>query len=91
MNQKYKRNYYQRHRNPLTHPLHTRPWVHELLKLESFTAAQAGELAGLWGRDAIDRLRQSPSLDLIVLGKDPNATHYRTTLYKVRLREKRTD
>lgn len=86
-NKEYKRSYRERHpRTRTRQPLHAKSWVRELLSRESFTATEAGDLAGLWGRDAVDRLRQSSTLDLIVLGRAPNAKHYRTALYKVRLR-----
>lgn len=87
-NREHTRKYHKSHPRARTRqPFYEKPWVRDLLARESFTAAEAGALSGTWGRDAVNRLRESSALKLIVLGKDRAAKHYRTALYKVRLRK----
>lgn len=56
-------------------------WVQELLTRESFTSKEAGELAGGYGPDATNRLRNDKGLRLVPLGPveggHPHAKRYR--------------
>jgi len=86
LRRKYQQDWRSRNRRPRSRVLlHEEPWVGELLQREHFTSQEAGNLAGIWGADAINRMRASRFLKVIVLGKDLNAKHYRTALYKIEL------